>query len=42
MVNPDFRDVVLEANEVQALAQSLGIEVATLQDLARGGDHARP
>jgi putative ABC transport system substrate-binding protein len=31
MVNPGFRDVVLEANEVQALAQSLGIEVATLK-----------
>jgi putative tryptophan/tyrosine transport system substrate-binding protein len=30
MVNPGFRDVVLEANEVKALAQSLGIEVATL------------
>jgi putative tryptophan/tyrosine transport system substrate-binding protein len=30
MVNPGFRDVVLEVNEVQALAQSLGIEVATL------------
>ena len=42
MVNPGFRDVVLEANEVQALAQSLGIEVATLKNLASGGDHARP
>ena len=31
MVNPGFRDVVLEANEVQALAQPLGIEVATLK-----------
>jgi putative ABC transport system substrate-binding protein len=30
MANPGFRDVVLEANEVQASAQSLGIEVATL------------
>jgi putative tryptophan/tyrosine transport system substrate-binding protein len=35
MVNPGFRDVVLEANEVQAMAQSLGIEVATL-DVWRG------
>jgi putative ABC transport system substrate-binding protein len=31
MVNPGFRDVVLEANEVQALAQPLGIEVTTLK-----------
>jgi putative tryptophan/tyrosine transport system substrate-binding protein len=31
MVNPDFRDVVLEANEVQALAQPLGVEVAMLK-----------
>src|SRR5262249_25642373 len=31
MVNPGFRDVVLEATEVQALAQPLGIEVATLK-----------
>ena len=31
MVNPGFRDVVLEANEVQALAQPLGVEVATLK-----------
>jgi putative ABC transport system substrate-binding protein len=30
MVNPGFRDVVLEVNEVQALAQPLGIEVTTL------------
>ena len=34
MVNPGFRDVVLEANEVQALAQPLGIEVATLKILS--------
>jgi ABC-type uncharacterized transport system substrate-binding protein len=31
MVNPGFRDVVLEANEVQALSQPLGIDVATLK-----------
>jgi putative ABC transport system substrate-binding protein len=31
MVNPGFRVVVQEANEVQALAQSLGIEVTTLK-----------
>jgi ABC-type uncharacterized transport system substrate-binding protein len=31
MVNPGFRDVMLEANEVQALAQPLGIQVATLK-----------
>jgi ABC-type uncharacterized transport system substrate-binding protein len=31
MVNPGFRDVVLEANEVQSLAQPLGIEVDTLK-----------
>jgi len=31
MVNPGFRDVVLEANEVQALAQPLGVEVTTLK-----------
>jgi putative ABC transport system substrate-binding protein len=31
MVNPGFRDVVLEANEVQALGQPLGIEVAMLK-----------
>jgi putative ABC transport system substrate-binding protein len=31
MVNPGFRDVVLEANEVQALAQPLGIQVVTLK-----------
>jgi putative ABC transport system substrate-binding protein len=31
MVNPGFRDVVLEANEVQALAEPLGIEVTTLK-----------
>jgi putative ABC transport system substrate-binding protein len=31
MANPGFRDVMLEANEVQALAQPLGIEVATLK-----------
>jgi putative ABC transport system substrate-binding protein len=29
LVNPGFRDVVLEANEAQRLAQSLGIAVAT-------------
>jgi putative ABC transport system substrate-binding protein len=31
MANPGFRDVMLEANEVQALAQPLGIEVITLK-----------
>jgi putative ABC transport system substrate-binding protein len=31
MANPGLRDVMLEANEVQALAQPLGIEVATLK-----------
>jgi putative ABC transport system substrate-binding protein len=31
MVNPGFRDVVLEANEVQSLAQPLGIKVDTLK-----------
>jgi putative ABC transport system substrate-binding protein len=31
MANPGFRDVTLEANEVQALAQPRGIEVATLK-----------
>jgi putative ABC transport system substrate-binding protein len=31
MVNPGFRDVVLEANEAQRLAQSLGIAVDTLK-----------
>jgi putative tryptophan/tyrosine transport system substrate-binding protein len=31
MVNPGFRDVVLEANEVQVLAQPLGVEVTTLK-----------
>jgi ABC-type uncharacterized transport system substrate-binding protein len=31
MANPGFRDVMLEANEVQALAQPLGIGVATLK-----------
>jgi putative ABC transport system substrate-binding protein len=35
MVNPGFRDVVLEANEAQTLARSLGIEVTTL-DIWRG------
>jgi putative tryptophan/tyrosine transport system substrate-binding protein len=35
MVNPGFRDVVLEANEVQAFAQPLGIAVVTLK-ISRG------
>jgi putative tryptophan/tyrosine transport system substrate-binding protein len=35
MVNPGFLDVVLEANEVQALAQPLGIEVVALK-IGRG------
>src|ERR1700720_2955851 len=40
MVNPGFRDVVLEANEVQALGQPLGIEVAMLKIRASGSGHA--